>query len=633
NEKVSETIFIEVPDIDNLIKFRDEDPNLNLIKRKIIYSIINKLEIMIKGESDAGKFYILPADNVLSYISTATGYSKKELKDIFDSININPRGESSIASVRIEIDKGDLKFKMPELISKYVRDSRINILIIKELINYLKGKSSSEIYYNKMLTAMTKNLIDNDKIKDLSPLTLSKRLKEISNSISEKTLSDPYELTQIPDENKTITANAANLSKYLNFKKDIEIPVDDKGQLIINFQGYSRSYQNASFGKYLGITRHLPHPATGKTVPFDWFKFKNRSILIGFYTSTGLGKGRDYFETPYDTLYGIEIHANALYTLFERDFIHTLKPIKITENLSFSIDFLVMLAFALIFGFVVPKINILRGFLFSALMALLFIIINVYYVFGKLQIDFPILGTFFSMGFTFLFLTVFKLMTEEKEKKQIKSMFSKYVSPDLVNELTSTSKKLELGGEDRILTVLFSDIRGFTTLSEGLEPQELVNHLNIYLSVMTEIVYKYKGTLDKYIGDAIMAFWGAPIEIPDHALLSCKAALEMMDELDKLNLEWPPAKHIRIGIGLNTGKMTVGNMGSANRMDYTIMGDSVNLGSRVEAVNKTYTTEVIITEFTYDLVKDHVIVRELDMIQVKGKTEPVKIYELLAVND
>ena len=181
------------------------------------------------------------------------------------------------------------------------------------------------------------------------------------------------------------------------------------------------------------------------------------------------------------------------------------------------------------------------------------------------------------------------------------------------------------------LTVFFSDIRGFTTLSESLTPQELVNHLNIYFTAMTNIILEYKGTLDKYIGDAIMCFWGAPLPQEDHALRACSCALKQMKALGDLNASWPEDKRIEIGIGLNSGVMTVGNMGSPGRLSYTLMGDNVNLGSRLEGTNKAYGTHIIISENTYALVKDKVIVRELDNIRVKGKHKPVVIYELVDV--
>jgi adenylate cyclase len=188
-----------------------------------------------------------------------------------------------------------------------------------------------------------------------------------------------------------------------------------------------------------------------------------------------------------------------------------------------------------------------------------------------------------------------------------------------------------LGGVDKELTVFFSDIRGFTTLSEGLSPQELVNHLNLYLTAMTDLILDYKGTLDKYVGDEIMCFWGAPVPEADHALLACKCAVKQIQVLNQMNQGWPPERRLSIGIGLNTGIMTVGNMGSIGRMSYTLMGDNVNLGARLEGTNKQYYTTIIMSESTYSEVKDKVVARELDNIRVKGKNKPVLIYELLDV--
>jgi adenylate cyclase len=164
-----------------------------------------------------------------------------------------------------------------------------------------------------------------------------------------------------------------------------------------------------------------------------------------------------------------------------------------------------------------------------------------------------------------------------------------------------------------------------------MAPQELVNHLNLYLTAMTDLIMEYKGTLDKYVGDEIMCFWGAPIPQEDHALLACKCALKQMEVLTKMNAEWPKERNLNIGIGLNTGIMTIGNMGSAGRMNYTLMGDNVNLGARLEGTNKQYMTNVIISESTYAQVKDRVIARELDIIRVKGKNKPTPIFELIDV--
>jgi adenylate cyclase len=239
----------------------------------------------------------------------------------------------------------------------------------------------------------------------------------------------------------------------------------------------------------------------------------------------------------------------------------------------------------------------------------------------------PALGVFLC----FLAVVAYRTVFEEKDKRRIRDMFGKYVSPAVVDEILQAPP--ELGGVDKELTVFFSDIRGFTSMSERMSSQELVNHLNLYLTAMTDLILEYKGTLDKYVGDEIMCFWGAPAPQQDHALLSCKCALKQVEVLNKMNAAWPSEKRISIGIGINTGIMTVGNMGSIGRMNYTLMGDRVNLGARLEGTNKQYATTIIISEYTYAQVKDKVLARELDVIKVKGKDKPVVIYELIEALD
>ena len=186
--------------------------------------------------------------------------------------------------------------------------------------------------------------------------------------------------------------------------------------------------------------------------------------------------------------------------------------------------------------------------------------------------------------------------------------------------------QLKLGGDKKDLSVLFSDIRGFTTISEGLTPEDLVHLLNEYLTVMTDVVFKYDGTLDKYMGDAIMAIYGAPLSQEDHALRACHSALEMMEALKKLNEKWVKEgkKPMDIGIGINTDMMMVGNMGSDQRFDYTVMGDAVNLGSRLEGINKNYKTNILISEFTYERVKNEFVCMEVDCVRVKARQSPLK---------
>ncbi len=194
------------------------------------------------------------------------------------------------------------------------------------------------------------------------------------------------------------------------------------------------------------------------------------------------------------TLFGIEIHANALNTIIKRDFITPLsKNILSIGGIELSYEYTIMFLFALLFGTALPRLTILRGFLFFFTITFFYILFNFLYIFPKLKIDIPLVGTILTMLFSFITLMVYKLMTEEKDKRKIKGMFSKYVSAEVVDSILESNKKLELGGESRVLTVLFSDIRGFTSFSENLNPHELVDHLNIYLSEMSDIVIRYRG--------------------------------------------------------------------------------------------------------------------------------------------
>jgi adenylate cyclase len=218
------------------------------------------------------------------------------------------------------------------------------------------------------------------------------------------------------------------------------------------------------------------------------------------------------------------------------------------------------------------------------------------------------------------------------EKRYLKLAFQHYVPPAVVEDLAADAGKLRLGGEKRELTVLFSDIRGFTTLSEGMEPEELVKLMNEYFTAMTQEVFRQRGSLDKYIGDAVMAVFGAPVAEPEHPRLACRAALGMVSALRTLQEQWRKAgkPSVDIGIGINTGPMVVGNMGSASRFNYTVVGDAVNLASRIESLNKTYGTNILVSETTYERVRDEFrAAREVDRVRVRGRTQPVRLYELI----
>lgn len=401
----------------------------------------------------------------------------------------------------------------------------------------------------------------------------------------------------------------------------VEIPIDSQGQMLVNFMGVRSSSSRSGYQTF----SVLPYSFYAKNARPDnknkWpaqLGLANKILMVGAFAK---GIAEDEKTTPQGLMYGVEIHANALNTILMDNFI-TYAPD--------WLNFLILAAMVLIMSFVVARLQSIASFgvmlaLIAALTGAVFISFNPYnYIISYTT---PV----FAIVFTFLSIIVYRAMTEERDKKMIKNMFGKYVNPHVVTSILSNPP--ELGGVDKEISVFFSDIRGFTTLSETMSPQELVNHLNIYLSSMTDIILEFHGTLDKYVGDEIMCFWGAPLPQPDHSILACKCAVKQMEALRALNETWPPEKQINIGIGVNSGIMTVGNMGSSGRMNYTLMGDNVNLGARLEGTNKAYGTNIIISEFTYNIVKDKVIARELDNIRVKGKNKPVLIYELLEVLD
>lgn len=398
---------------------------------------------------------------------------------------------------------------------------------------------------------------------------------------------------------------------------EIRIPIDEQGQILINYMGVRSSaaidgHQTFPVRSFANYADRVPG-----TDPSTWPRTKALQgdiLMVGAFSD---GMAQDEKPTPFGLMYGIEIHANALNTILMQNFLES-----VPAWLDYSLFFLLVLLLSFmcsrlstIWSFITFIISILVIFFVSTF---LFDIKNIIYDFPKVLL---------AMGLSLVAILAYRAMTEEKDKRQIRETFGKYVSPQVVDQLVENPP--ELGGVDKEISVLFSDIRGFTTLSENMTPQELVNHLNVYLTSMTDIIHEFFGTLDKYVGDEIMCFWGAPLPQSNHAILACKCALKQMEALHQLNDNWPSHKRINIGIGINSGIMTVGNMGSPGRMNYTLMGDNVNLGARLEGTNKQYGTNVIISEYTYALVKDHFIVRELDNIRVKGKNKPVLMYELV----
>lgn len=409
----------------------------------------------------------------------------------------------------------------------------------------------------------------------------------------------------VDTENNFIKSFGAKIAGYVQ-QEYAAPPVDNFEQMLINYQGPGSTFESVSAKDVLADE-------------FDKTILQNKIVLIGA-TAPDL---HDTWFTPTaksEPMPGIEVHANVVQTILSKDFLAN-APDLLTLILIF------VLAFVLTFSslFLKTRWNILMPLI---LILTYLIAVVVLFDFGIiLNILYPLL----TIVITFTSLAIYRYVNEVREKREVRKAFEFYLSPHVIEEILKDPNKLALGGKKKEMTVLFSDIRGFTSLSEGLSPEELTHLMNQYLTAMTNVVLSNDGVLDKYIGDALMAFWGAPLAQPKHAERACRTALAMISKLEKLNQQgaWPEGRNINIGIGVNTGEMVVGNMGAEKRFDYTVLGDSVNLGSRVESINKQYGTKIIITEFTKAEISDEFVTRYLDKVAVKGKTEPVKIYELI----
>ncbi|HHZ78237.1 MAG TPA: CHASE2 domain-containing protein [Candidatus Lambdaproteobacteria bacterium] len=343
---------------------------------------------------------------------------------------------------------------------------------------------------------------------------------------------------------------------------------------------------------------------------------RGKIVLVGDTSEVS----HDIFTSPIGEVYGIEFLADTITTLMKN------APIRPASSGS---EMLVLLILFICFVLValIPKYE----------NALFFLIIATYTGFGVFT--YVYYGVAYSMSYSLIAcvlstvtINLYLFMMERKQKGFIKGAFSQYLSPTVIDQIVANPDMLKLGGEKREMTPFFSDIQGFSTISEGLTPEELVQLLNEYLTAMCDIISSHHGTIDKFEGDAIIAFWGAPLDLPNHATVACYATIEMQKrsvELRKMLREQNrPLLYTRMG--LNSGPVVVGNMGSAERMDYTMMGDVVNLAARLEGANKFYKTYSMISGSTYELVKDDVDSRQLDIIRVVGKNEPVPVHELLA---
>ncbi len=349
--------------------------------------------------------------------------------------------------------------------------------------------------------------------------------------------------------------------------------------------------------------------------------FAKKIVLIG-PTARDL---QDYYLSPIGggiQSPGVEIHANNIQTIIEQRFL-----MPQSKNQLWITLFILLLMNGILFS----KLK-LKWALPIAILEVIGFIIGGIIIYEKgilLNVIYPLL--LISLSFVGSFLIRFLL--EQTQRRFIEGAFGHYVNKDLVEQIIKNPKLLELGGTKKEVTAFFSDIANFTSISEKMTPDQLTQFLNEYLGEMTEIILNHQGTLDKYEGDAIVAFWNAPLPMANHAEASCMTALQHQKKLAELNQKWQQEKlpTIQVRIGINTGEVVTGNMGSKNRFDYTIMGDNANLASRLEGINKQYGTSIMISGSTYSQIAEKMICREIDFIRVKGREKPVQIYELICL--
>jgi adenylate cyclase len=404
------------------------------------------------------------------------------------------------------------------------------------------------------------------------------------------------------------------------------LPVDGRGRLLINYAGSDHSFPHMSVYELFNNRDDASISVRrGDSVVQETVKkaeFLKDKILIFGATSTGT---YDLRVTPFSENFpGVETHANLMENILRNDFL-------VSHHDEGPNMLLALAVLGILLSIALSYLGAVEGLLVTGIAVGGLYYVDRFYLFKSgiiVAIVIPLIMVF-SM---YVMVTFYKYLTEERKKKAMRGTFEKYVSPSIVAEILKHPDNINLGGKKQRMTVIFSDLRGFTTISEKLDPRVLSDVLNKYLTPMTALVFKNDGTLDKYMGDAIMAFFGAPIHYADHAKKACQCAYEMIELLPLLNVDFKAMglPTIDVGVGLNTGEMSVGNMGSETVRSYTVMGDAVNLGSRLEGTNKEYGTRIIISEFTYEDVKDDFYTRELDWVRVKGKMQPVKIYELIA---
>jgi len=550
------------------------------------------------------------SNKILSYyiseISSKVDFSKNEIRKILKALNTEPDFAKAIRNSGI-VYLGTFDNYFKNVLTKIKLPSNIfqlpinNIKNVPEL-NIIKNPNLPVLSIRKAAKKIGfAHISPDDDGTTRNYEGLFKYNNFLVTNFSLQMVLDYYSV----DSLKFTKQNCIFLSKGKNV---LTIPIDNRGRTFLNFYGKKKKFRYISFSDV--ILKRISNSF-----------FKNKFILIG---SSAIGLN-DLKTIPIDKNYpGVELHATFIKNAIDNNFISRISASKLYSTITLVI----------IFAFFIFNRKSLSWTIISFPLLTVVLLLFTY-------AEFAYNNEFWNFGLFFYYYTaafiatiLYRYKTELIEKQKVKKTFSHYLPKSIMQEMLNHPEKLKLGGEYKIITALFTDIKGFTTLSENIPPDILTKFLKEYMTQLTDAVFKHQGMLDKYIGDAIVALFGVPISIKEHAQKACYAAIEMKklsNEIAKKYEKYPQFKNFRTRFGINTGNVIAGNMGSEQLFDYTGIGDNMNLAARLEALNKYYGTEILISEFTQKELNDKFLLREIDSVIVKGKTKGVKIFELIGL--
>ncbi len=580
----------------------------NIVDNLFDYYRINTLGFdIVFAEEDKD-----PADAILSQLANSSISNSKDFQRIinknYNLMNRDKRFAESLSNRNTILgiifnhqDKSLFRGKLPSSISQFT----------PEIINSFSFLSP--IGYSANIQILQDNaygggffdnpLIDKDGVFRRVPL-----LQSYNNKLYP---SLALEITRASLEKSTIKLGYSENDSNENIKSlewvyvgDIAIPVDEYSAVMVPYIGPQKTFDYISASDILN-----------KTTPKN--SLQNKILIFGT-SAAGL---RDLRTTPIESAYpGVEVHANIIQGILDQTIKH--KP-----EYMIGFEILIILLLGIILTFIFPMLSPLWSTV-STVFTLGIILLLDQYTWNQLMLIMPIASPIILVTLLYIMNMSYGFFVETRGKRQLTHLFGQYVPQDLVDEMSKNLKEINLDGEIRNMSVLFTDVRSFTSISENMDPKELTAFINAFLTPLTEVIHKNRGTIDKYMGDAIMAFWGAPLKDPQHGRNALVTGLDMLEAIKKLNKKFSSKgqPEIKIGIGVNTGEMNVGNKGSEFRVDYTVLGDAVNLGSRLEGLTKNYGVDFIVSESTRHEVPEFEY-RMLDIVRVKGKNRPVTIFE------